>query len=215
MKKILPAKRRDTYHHGELRDALIVAGEAVLGERGAAGFSLREAARRAGVSPSAPAHHFGDARGLLTAIATRGFERLSERLAKAVVGVPASKQLEAQAVAYIEFALRHESIFTLMWRREIIDIADNAYLAAGRKAFNTFERVATQSDVPVATAPRTPAPAIIAAWALFHGYARLVLDGAIDRSTPGLMQSVLGYLPNLPKEAVAGRGTSTRAHSAP
>ena len=69
---------RSRYHHGDLRAALIEAGAAILAERGIEGFSLRECARRAAVSPAAPAHHFGDSRGLLTAIAARStFWRMS------------------------------------------------------------------------------------------------------------------------------------------
>ena len=67
-------RRSRGYHHGALREALLEAAEALIGERGLDGFSLREAARRVGVSPAAPQHHFGDARGLLTAIATAGFD---------------------------------------------------------------------------------------------------------------------------------------------
>jgi AcrR family transcriptional regulator len=68
-------KSKDSYHHGDLRAALIKAGEAVLAETGVTGFSLRAVAKRVGVSHSAPAHHFGDAKGLLDALATEGFRR--------------------------------------------------------------------------------------------------------------------------------------------
>lgn len=213
MKKPRSPKPRDSYHHGALRAALIAAAEAVLDERGADGFSLRETARRAGVSPSAPAHHFGDARGLLTAIAARGFEELTEVLAKAAANATSATQVEAQAVAYVQFALRRGSIFTLMWRREVLDIANTEYLAAGRKAFNVFERAATQRDVPVAEGPRMPEPAVLAAWSMIHGYARLVLDGAIDRSAPGLTQSVMSFLPKVPKPPNDGRGSVTKDRS--
>jgi len=68
------------YHHGDLRAALIGATEALLAERGIEGFTLREAARRAGVSAAAPMHHFGSAAGLLTEVATLGFEELTRYL---------------------------------------------------------------------------------------------------------------------------------------
>ncbi len=74
------AAARQRYHHGALKDALVAAAEAILLESGVAGFSLRAAARRAGVSPSAPAHHFGDAAGLLAEVAARGFEELARDL---------------------------------------------------------------------------------------------------------------------------------------
>lgn len=189
------AKPPGQYHHGGLREALIGAGEEILSERGADGFSLREAARRAGVSPAAPAHHFGDARGLLTAIATRGFEDLTNALSKAEQEAAPNSRLAAMAATYVEFALQRSALFTLMWRRQALDIANPDYLAAGRAAFNMFERAATGRDMPVPDAPHSPAPAVLAAWSLIHGYARLALDGAIDASTPGLTQSVLAFMP--------------------
>ena len=67
--------KRSTYHHGDLRAALLRAGEEQLARSGVAGFSLREVASRVGVSHAAPAHHFGDAQGLLAALAAEGFRR--------------------------------------------------------------------------------------------------------------------------------------------
>ena len=64
------------YHHGQLREALVASGRTLLAERGIRGFTLRECARRAGVSHGAPAHHFGDAAGMLTAYAAQGFARI-------------------------------------------------------------------------------------------------------------------------------------------
>src|SRR5690242_13949866 len=71
------------YHHGALRAALVAATEDLLLEEGVAGFTLRKAARRVGVSPSAPAHHFGDAAGLLSEVATLGFEEFALTLREA------------------------------------------------------------------------------------------------------------------------------------
>ena len=76
-------ERSRAYHHGSLRSALIEAAEEVIAERGLDCFSLRETARRAGVSPAAPAHHFKDVRGLLTAIASQAFADLADTLAEA------------------------------------------------------------------------------------------------------------------------------------
>ena len=72
-------RRARPYHHGDLREKLVAAAEAIILERGVDGFSLREAARRAGVSPAAPAHHFGDTQGLLSEVALRGFRRFRRR----------------------------------------------------------------------------------------------------------------------------------------
>lgn len=191
-----PAKRgkaRARYHHGALREALIAAGTAVLADRGPDAFSLRETARRAGVSPAAPAHHFGDARGLLTAIAAKGFEALAEELA-AARGETRESDLEAKALAYLGFARAHGAIFALMWRKALLNVGDPDYLQAGRRAFNVFERAATGEPIPVATAPHRPAAAVLAMWALIHGYAWLTLDGAIDADDDDLTKGVLATL---------------------
>ena len=71
-----PRKAGSSYHHGDLRHAMLVAAGALIEEEGVDGLSLRECARRAGVSHGAPAHHFGDVRGLLTALAAQSFEML-------------------------------------------------------------------------------------------------------------------------------------------
>ena len=68
---------RKTYHHGDLRRQLIAAAERIIVERGVEGFTLREVARRVGVSPAAPSHHFKDAKGLLTEVALLGFRDLA------------------------------------------------------------------------------------------------------------------------------------------
>ena len=93
----------DRYHHGALREALIDATESLLAEKGPESFSLREVARRAGVSPAAPAHHFGDASGLLTVVATLGFEGLAAALreAEARGGRDPRARLREQGAAYV------------------------------------------------------------------------------------------------------------------
>ncbi|WP_207388044.1 TetR/AcrR family transcriptional regulator [Hylemonella gracilis] len=95
------------YHHGDLRRALVDATIELLREQGLEGFSLRAAARVAGVSHAAPAHHFGDARGLLTACAADGFERLADAMQARVRGAGEDARVRAQALgaAYIDFAL--------------------------------------------------------------------------------------------------------------
>jgi AcrR family transcriptional regulator len=191
------AGQRSSYHHGALREALLTIGEAVLIERGPAGFSVREVTRRAGVSPAAHLHHFKDGRALLTAIAARGFERLTAALTGAAErGAGTGGQLEAQGRAYIDFALRNDALFTLMWRRDILDGDDPNYLSAGRAAFNAFEQVALGRETPVATGPHKPDAAVVAAWAMIHGYARLALDGALGDSVSELLPDVLRYVPD-------------------
>jgi AcrR family transcriptional regulator len=189
--------KRSSYHHGNLRAALIGAAEEILRERGATGFSLREAARRAGVSPGAPAHHFGDARGLLTAVAAQGFERLAGQLRSASEAAPSDGRLGAIAAAYLAFARENGALFGVMWLRDLLDQSDPDYLRAGRDAFNVLERVATGTDTPAAAGPHVPAPEVVAVWSLVHGLARLTLDGALDAVPADYGAQVLALTPRL------------------
>src|SRR5215470_16395265 len=95
--------RARAYHHGNLQKQLIAAAEEILSEKGVEGFTLREAARRVGVSPAAPAHHFKDATGLLTEVAALGFAELAQMLgdADAKAGPDPRARLAAQGRAYV------------------------------------------------------------------------------------------------------------------
>src|ERR1700743_3906264 len=99
-----PAKKR-AYHHGDLKDQLVAAAEAIILEGGVEGFTLREAARRAGVSPAAPAHHFKDAKGLLGEVALRGFRDFGEALDAADrSSTDPYPRLVSQGFGYVGFA---------------------------------------------------------------------------------------------------------------
>ncbi|GLK80428.1 TetR/AcrR family transcriptional regulator [Methylopila turkensis] len=167
------------YHHGALREALIDAAVSIIAERGVDGFSLREAARRAGVSPAAPQHHFGDVRGLLTAIATAGFAELGDALAAADAQGPQDlpARLRRQGEAYVRFALRQPARFDVMWRKTRIDPDDAALRQAATRAYG-FLKAAAGGDA------QDNEVRAVAAWSLVHGFARLALDGALG-SEPG------------------------------
>src|ERR1700724_4125866 len=100
---------RKTYHHGDLRRQLIAAAERIIVERGVEGFTLREAARRVGVSPAAPSHHFKDAKGLLTEVALLGFRDFGEALAAADKrgGADPMRRLTEHAAAYGGVAVKY------------------------------------------------------------------------------------------------------------
>ena len=191
-----------SYHHGALRAALIAAAEAVIAERGVDNFSLREAARRAGVSPAAPAHHFGDARGLLTAVATAAFLRFGDALEAADQGGDGAARIRSQAMAYVRFALAERAKFELIWRYALIDRTDPAYKAAGDRAFAILDRAARGEDAPTPDNPNDPAyvPSL-ACWSIVHGFARLAVDGAFgpeegaaERATESLLPLILDHL---------------------
>jgi AcrR family transcriptional regulator len=188
------------YHHGDLRAALISAAAEVIEERGVDGFSLRETARRAGVSPAAPGHHFGDARGLLTALAAESFREFGDALAVGNAEPDRIARIRGQGVAYVRFALAHPAKFDLLWRKALIDDMDPDYQAAGRRAFRILDEAVRgeQGDCPDWTLDQAPS---IAAWSIVHGFARLARDGvfgaepgAAERAAEALLPRVLDHL---------------------
>lgn len=192
-----PAKHK--YHHGDLRSALIAASEEILNERGVSGFSLREAARRAGVSPGAPAHHFGDARGLLTAIATLGYEGLDAALKAADESVPfddRKARYVAQGLAYIGFAQAFPARFALMWRYEVLDCSNQDFMIAGASAYGRIYCLVTGIDFEgfmrnITPAGGPPDARVIGAWSLVHGYANLAGNQALGAEDTALRTEVL------------------------
>lgn len=188
-----------SYHHGDLRQALIAATEQILTERGLDGFSMREAARRAGVSPAAPAHHFGDARGLLTAVATGAFLDLQDALRAAnAEGGDGKARLHAQGRAYIGFGLSNPARFDLMWRCDALNRNDPAYMAASAGAFSLLHEAVTGFAVRPEQLCDDDKPGIdvraISAWSLVHGFTTLARQGNVDPRMPGLIDGVLAAL---------------------
>ncbi|WP_395702166.1 TetR/AcrR family transcriptional regulator [Aquabacterium sp.] len=178
---------RDTYHHGALRDALIAATESLIAERGAHGFSLREVARRSGVSPSAPAHHFGDAAGLLAAVARLAFDQLTEALqaGNARGGDDPLERLCEQGVGYVGFALAWPGRFALMFRADLLR-SDEALAASADAAYGVLEDgirdlFALPRGAPLDTAQEH---ALRATWSMVHGFAHLMLAGQFDGHLP-------------------------------
>jgi AcrR family transcriptional regulator len=163
-----------SYHHGDLRRALLEAAAATIAEEGPATLSLRELARRAGVSHTAPAHHFGDKRGLLTALAAEGFDRLAAALRETRVATGSFLEL---GVTYVRFATTHRAHFEVMWRPDLYHADDPALLAArDRSSAALYSGVA---DLPDGQAGADVREAGLAAWSLAHGFATLWLSGAL------------------------------------
>lgn len=137
MSHVTPAT---SYHHGDLPNALRRAAVDVIDERGLGSFSLREVARRAGVSHTAPAHHFGDVRGLLTSVATEGFDALFEstRQAAADLDDPVER-LTAIGEAYVTLARSNHAHCEVMFRMDVVDPDDADLQTAGMRAYAVLE----------------------------------------------------------------------------
>jgi len=178
------AVARGGYHHGDLRRHLIAVGERLLEERGVEGFTLRECARRAGVSPSAPSHHFGSVTGLLTAIATVGFDGLTaaQEAALAGSGDGPGARLRAIGGAYIRYAVAHPARFRVAFGHLPLDKSDPALAAAGARALGVLRRELAAMN---ATAGDDETAAVAFAWSAVHGYAGLLIDGHLAVVDPG------------------------------
>ncbi|HSG88222.1 MAG TPA: TetR/AcrR family transcriptional regulator [Pseudomonadales bacterium] len=185
-------EKRTPYHHGDLRSALLDAGEAVLAERGAAGFTLRECARRAGVSHAAPAHHFGDVSGLLSEIGARGFERLvaavrHERSAASAEDLDA--QMIATVRAYVNFARAEPQMFRVMFRCDLLDPTNPVLLAAAKETFAELTSAILQQrgeaaigadELDAALGMERLIEDILVGWCHIHGLAHLLIEGQLD-----------------------------------
>ncbi|HUN49862.1 MAG TPA: TetR-like C-terminal domain-containing protein [Candidatus Sulfotelmatobacter sp.] len=179
-----PIRRRRarpaTYHHGDLRAALLGAAETILERDGIQALTLRAAARAAGVSHAAPAHHFDDLTGLLSELAAVGFVRFGVRVAAATAaaaGGPRSR-LQAMGRAYVAFARAHPGLFQLMFRSERLD-ATRPALRDGLAAAGQALRRAVAARASRALSPGQVAAEAAAAWSLAHGFAVLLLDGRL------------------------------------
>lgn len=128
------------YHHGDLPNALRCAAVEVIDERGLGAFSLREVARRAGVSHTAPAHHFGDMRGLLTSVAAEGFNALYAATSEAAAGIDDPvERLIAIGEAYVRLAHSHHAHCEVMFRVDVIDPDDPTLVEHGMRAYAVLE----------------------------------------------------------------------------
>ncbi|WP_029557871.1 TetR/AcrR family transcriptional regulator [Xanthobacter sp. 91] len=165
-----------SYHHGNLREALMQAALDLVAEKGVAGFTFAEAARRAGVSPAAPYRHFRDRDELLAAVATAGFDRLTETLQAAWQGgrPKASVAFERVGRAYLAFARSRPAEYVAMFESGLSPDRHEGLKQAGDKAFGAL-REAAEVLVSHIPGPGRP-PALMVAlhtWSLAHGVASL------------------------------------------
>ena len=129
-------RSRPAYHHGDLPSVLIKHTEALLSERGVEGFSLREVARRAGVAAAAPSHHFGNATGLLTAVATKSFREMNERFLAVLERDPSPEDhLLGICTAYIAHHEENPGGAAVMFNWECCNRDDADLAEAGSATF--------------------------------------------------------------------------------
>ncbi|PZF91572.1 TetR/AcrR family transcriptional regulator [Micromonospora deserti] len=166
------------YHHGDLRRVLLTAAVQAIQEAGPAALSLRDLARRAGVSHAAPAHHFGDKAGLLTALAVEGFDLLAEALRGA------GDDLLAAGVAYVDFAVGHRAHFEVMFRPDLYR-TDAPEVRAARERAGAALRSGVSALPPGRATVGDARGDALAAWSIVHGFATLWLAGALPPEVGG------------------------------
>lgn len=167
---------RKTYHHGNLKQALVEAGLGILEAEGLTGLSLRACAEKVGVSHTAPKNHFGNVTGLLTAIAAEGFARLNE-MTVAAPGAGLRTRRRRAIRGYVDFARAHPALFELMFSPGKVDFTDPA-IAVPLSACNALLRDISAGD---SADPEAAKLTEMRVWSLVHGFATLSAQGVFDK----------------------------------
>ena len=197
------------YHHGDLHRAIVNAALEVLSETQSTEFSLRELARRAGVSHNAPYKHFGDKRELLTAVSAMGFEVLAERMTHAMEGLSSPRaRLSALARTYVRHGVENPALYRLMFGG-FLSGPDDGRPVIERAAAEKTKALIAEAIVHGALGraiPNTPrnerkiAGAILIYWSLMHGLTMLLVDrlagpiGKSDELSESVLQGMLDGL---------------------
>ncbi len=169
-------KKARSYHHGDLKTAMIEAALQLVRKKGPRGFTLNEASRTAGVSVSAPYNHFKDKDALLIEIVLLGNRTLEAELQAAADSVePPREKLLAVYLAYIFFAEHHSDLFAVMFQSGIDKTPYPEVQASTLKAFEVAAKLAAQVERSQASADQLA----LAIWSMAHGFAMLSVEGAI------------------------------------
>lgn len=186
MKTATPKKaaKRQAYHHGDLRRALLDAAREEIAANGAQSLSLSSLARRAGVAQSAPYRHFADRDELLAAVATEGFEAFTAALRAAAENGPEATALRRMCGAYLQFSDANVELYRLMFASGLVPAAGagSRLVEAAQLSFQPLlERVGGGS------ASKRSRLAAHALWAQLHGIAMLKADGFVIEPSEQLL----------------------------
>ena len=171
-----------SYHHGNLKQALLKASLELIRKSGAGAFTLREVARMAGVSHNAPYRHFRDKEDLLAALAAEGFDLLTAAMVKAAGSASgAMERFRLSGRGYVEFALRYPQHFAVMfdapWPR------DPHHQCHGRRASGRLRTLVGYVEACQARGDscrrETPGHFALLAWSMVHGVAKLAISGRL------------------------------------
>lgn len=177
--------RKNSYHHGDLKNALIQAGIEILSKEGVNGLSLRKVARKAGVSHAAPYAHFTDKQALVAAISTAGYEKLYDKVYDAVQhhqGDPLRQFVEA-AWAYVEFALTDPDHFKITLSGVVEKEKDYpAFVDISHKSFGLIVELVEAGQRAGILNEGPPDLVAVSVWGLVHGFVSLILEDQISHT---------------------------------
>jgi AcrR family transcriptional regulator len=172
--------RRDSYHHGDLKRALTSAALSLVAEKGPKGFTLTEAARRAGVSAAAPYRHFADKAELLAAVAEQGFRELHVDLTAAadVASDPRARVIELGR-AYVRWAVAHPERYQVMFGADVVKADHPSLGVAAERAFGDLLDAITRCQQAGIVSGQDPREIAAPLWSLVHGVASLAIGGEL------------------------------------
>jgi AcrR family transcriptional regulator len=179
------------YHHGNLRRALIDAALVLITAKGVEAFTIREVARQAGVSHTAPYRHFSDKAELLEAVAVEGFDLMEKKMHRRIASYPddALLRFKACGLAYIDFTIEHASHYRVMFRPGRSDEGGTEVLKkAGAACFGTLLGCITDCQGETLIREGDPHPMALAAWSIVHGFGMLLIDNHVRET--GVFHSV-------------------------
>ena len=191
MLRTMKSSPRSSYHHGELRTALVDTALELLAQKGSFAFSLRDVARRAGVSHAAPYKHFASKLELMAEVSSKGFDMLTTEMSRAAAECTAPQQkLEALGSAYVAFGLKHPALYMMMFGPDVAESEERGIQYRFQACFRLLLAVLEEAaDASLISREEVDAVAMLA-WAQVHGMTRLLQDEKI-RLSPQQLHGVM------------------------
>ncbi|MDB4985454.1 MAG: transcriptional regulator [Myxococcaceae bacterium] len=208
--EVRTVKKGDQYHHQDLREAMIRVAQELLETEGPSSWTVRAAARIAGVSSGAPYRHFADKEALLAAVAARGFEDLRSELATALERAVANSQARFQALgeAYVSFAAARPGRYQIMFGRDILnrDLYPELCAAADRAFATLLEEIERAQAAQLLRNDASARALAAGVWSVVHGLSDLLLSGRLNEIADGDTTSLTAQLGRLMFEGLLARG---------
>ena len=204
------AKPKKSYHHGDLRHSLLLAAEKLLEQNGVGAVSLRDVAKKAGVSHTAPYRHFVDKQALLAGLANVGFGRLADAMEQCVTTHPQSprEQLSASAHAYVGLAIRHPQMTNLMFGGVLAkDECPEELAQQSDRAFNGLLRIIKNGQQAGLYIEKESMDLALFVWSLAHGFSMLISAGQLGNvvSDEKLVQDMVSNLSGMVATGIVKR----------